>query len=169
MLSITYLRIAEHALLTIVAVAFLTAVRAERQDRAQLAVELAQAKQALAAADSRQHDRDTQLAHTLSNLAAQKRDIVTPNQILHALPQLIPLPTPITAAPAAGIPPPTTAPDGPKSQIALGSKPKSNMTSPQAVIPTEDLKPLYDFAIDCQACQTKLAASQANLTDERIK
>ena len=39
----------------------------------------------------------------------------------------------------------------------------------QAVIPTEDLKPLYDFALDCKACQAKLAAAQADLTDERTK
>jgi hypothetical protein len=45
----------------------------------------------------------------------------------------------------------------------------SNKTPPQAVIPTADLKPLYDFALDCKACQAKLAASQADLTDERAK
>jgi hypothetical protein len=31
------------------------------------------------------------------------------------------------------------------------------------------LKPLYDFTIDCQACQAKLAAAQGDLTDERKK
>lgn len=38
-----------------------------------------------------------------------------------------------------------------------------------AVIPAVDLKPLYDFTLDCQACQAKLAAAQADLTDERAK
>jgi hypothetical protein len=31
------------------------------------------------------------------------------------------------------------------------------------------LKPLYDFTIDCKACQAKLAAAQGDLTDERKK
>jgi hypothetical protein len=31
------------------------------------------------------------------------------------------------------------------------------------------LKPLYDFTIDCKACQAKLSAAQGNLTDERKK
>jgi hypothetical protein len=41
--------------------------------------------------------------------------------------------------------------------------------SAQAVIPAADLKPLYDFSLDCRACQAKLAAAQADLTDERAK
>jgi len=36
-------------------------------------------------------------------------------------------------------------------------------------MPSEDLKPLYDFAIDCKTCQAKLTAAQADLTDERAK
>jgi hypothetical protein len=44
-------------------------------------------------------------------------------------------------------------------------------TEPQtnAAIPAEDLKPLYDFTIECKACQAKLAAAQGDLTDERQK
>jgi len=37
------------------------------------------------------------------------------------------------------------------------------------VIPAEALKPLYDFTIDCKACQAKLTAAQADLTDEKTK
>jgi hypothetical protein len=32
-----------------------------------------------------------------------------------------------------------------------------------------DLKLLYDFALDCKACQAKLAASERDLTDEKTK
>lgn len=39
----------------------------------------------------------------------------------------------------------------------------------QALIPAQDLKPLYDFALDCKACQAKLSASQADLADEKTK
>ena len=58
---------------------------------------------------------------------------------------------------------PNAAPDNPL--------PKSppNDASPAAVLPATDLKPLYDFALDCQACQAKLTASQADLADEKTK
>ena len=36
-------------------------------------------------------------------------------------------------------------------------------------LPAEDLKPLYDFALECKACQDKLAAAQADLKDEKSK
>jgi hypothetical protein len=39
----------------------------------------------------------------------------------------------------------------------------------QAVIPGEDLKPLYDFALDCKACQARLIATQSDLSDEKAK
>jgi hypothetical protein len=36
-------------------------------------------------------------------------------------------------------------------------------------LPLEDLKPLYDFASDCKACQVKLTAAQGDLKDEQTK
>jgi hypothetical protein len=105
---------------------------------------------ALAAADARQHDRETQLAQTLATLAAEKRTIVTPAQIVCELPSQISLPSPMVLQSTPALP------DFPA--------PKAN-----AVIPAEDLKPLYDFTIDCKACQSKLAAAQGGLTDERKK
>src|SRR5467141_5445876 len=53
----------------------------------------------------------------------------------------------------------------------LNPKPADNakQAETQAVIPGEDLKPLYDFTIDCKACQSKLTAAQADLTDEKKK
>jgi hypothetical protein len=53
------------------------------------------------------------------------------------------------------------------SPIVLQSAPASPQTN--AAIPAEDLKPLYDFTIECKACQAKLAAAQGDLTDERQK
>ena len=47
--------------------------------------------------------------------------------------------------------------------------PNSPTPKPNAVVPAEDLKPLYDFTLDCKACQTKFATAQADLTDERSK
>jgi len=150
MTSPFWLRLVALVVVAVLGAAAIQAWRADRRDRSQLESELAATKQLLAAADVRQHDRDTQLAQTLATLAAEKRTIVTPAQIVRELPSQISLPSPITLQ---------TAPALPNSPT-----PKTN-----AVIPAEDLKPLYDFTIDCKACQAKLAASQGDLTDERKK
>jgi septal ring factor EnvC (AmiA/AmiB activator) len=145
-----WIRLAELTFASLLALVVYFSWRADRRDRDQLAAELAATKQLLSAADARQHDRDAQLAQTLASLAAAKRTIVTPAQIVHELPSQISLPSP----------------------IVLQSPPASpNSPSPQtnAVIPAEDLKPLYDFTIDCKACQSKLAAAQGDLNDERKK
>jgi type II secretory pathway pseudopilin PulG len=175
-----YIRLAALGLAAILCVAVIEAWRADRRDRAQLAAELAATKQLLAAADARQHDRDAQLAQTLAALAAEKRTIVTPAQILRELPNNIPLPAPITLQPPAAsvgaryivssqpaISPSTSnagqTPSHPSSLNAL------TPIEPNAVIPSTDLKPLYDFTLDCQACQAKLSAAQDDLADERQK
>ncbi len=145
-----WIHLAELAFALLLALAVFFSWRADRRDRSQLESELAATKQLLTAADARQHDRDTQLAQTLAALAAEKRTIVTPIQIVRELPTQISLPSP----------------------IVLESAPASpNSPSPQtnAVIPAEDLKPLYDFTIDCKACQAKLVTAQNDLTDERQK
>ncbi len=168
-MSIRYwIRIVEAAVLMLLAVAVIVSWRADRRDRAQLASELASTKKALADADTRQHERDTQLAQTLSALANLKRTIVTPAQIVRELPCEIPLPTPITLES-------TMAANSPTTQIPAG--PNLNSPAPpvtdgklsRAVIPAEGLKPLYDFALECKACQAKLTAAQSDLTDERTK
>ena len=143
-------RVAELTIAFLLALAVYFSWRADRRERSQLESELAATKQLLAAAAVRQHDRDAQLAQTLATLAAEKRAIVTPAQIVRELPSQISLPSPIVlqSAPAS---------------------PSSPTTQTNAVIPAEDLKPLYDFTIDCKACQAKLAAAQGDLTDERQK
>jgi len=144
------IHLAELTIAILLALAIFFSWRADRRDRAQLASELAATKQLLTAADARQHDRDTQLAQTLATLAAEKRTVITPAQIIRELPTQITLPSRITLQ---------TAPVLPNSPT-----PKTN-----AVIPAEDLKPLYDFTIECKACQAKLATSQSDLADERAK
>jgi type II secretory pathway pseudopilin PulG len=175
--SILKIRLAEIALVGILVTAFFAAWRAEREDRARLAVELATAKQVLAQADSRQHDRDAQLLQTLSALAAEKRTIVTPAEVLRDLPRRLPLPAPITLQPPpSSSQPPSSINQGQGSHSNTSNanpqnndKPASASGQTQAVIPAQDLKPLYDFAVDCQACQAKLAAAQGDLADEQTK
>lgn len=172
----------------ILCVAAIQAWRADRRDRANLAAELAATQQLLVAADARQRDRDAQLAQTLSALDAQKRAILTPSQIVQELAKNIPLPAPIalqapqTSSVGATLGSPATntsnATAGGASPVPTsGSSTTTTATSPQAeqkptagaVIPATDLKPLYDFTIDCQACQAKLSTAQRDLVDEKAK
>lgn len=164
-----WLKLAAAATAVALLAAMVQAWRADRRDRSQLAGELAATKQLLAAADSRQHDRDAQLAQTLATLAAEKRTIVTPAQIIRELPNTIPLPVPITlqTAQQPGVAQSTTNKSaGTTAQPAQAS---GQQAQQQAVIPAEDLKPLYDFTLDCKACQAKFAAAQSDLADERQK
>jgi hypothetical protein len=165
------LRLAELAVSAILATSLFLAWRAERNDRAKLTAELAAAQQSLTQATDRQQSRDADLLPTLATLAAQKRDVQTPRQILQALPQQIGLPQPITQAPPqtsgpTGLPPAVIT-DSPKDAAAQSKKPSAPES--QAVIPTADLKPLYDFALDCKACQAKLTTVQSDLADEKLK
>src|ERR1700688_5019591 len=172
------LRLAELLITATLAIAVLAAWRADRRDRAQLAAQLAAAKQSLEQADARQHERDAQLVQTLASLAAEKRADTTPAQIVRDLPNQIALPVPITlqspnsttasgqAACSSG---PGCGPEGLDPAQLAGSKPGAKPSPTNAVIPAEDLKPLYDFTLDCKACQSKLAAAQGDLADECAK
>lgn len=175
------------------AVALLAAViqawRADRRDRAHLAAELAATKQLLVAADARQRDRDAQLAQTLSALDAQKRAILTPAQIVSELQKNIPLPAlltldqpslitrgdtthhaPTTSAPILAPNPPSSASGDNAAAPSHSDQALGQPEAPsQALIPRADLKPLYDFTLDCQACQAKLSVAQNDLADEKAK
>ncbi len=163
------------AVLAIVAVT-LEALRAGRRDRAQLTAELASTKRSLAEADSRQHDRDVQLAQTLAALEAQKRATVTPAQIVRELQKSIPLPIPLVIQAEH----PTQFPqmdsgnastnEGVPAHQAIPAATNANNPAPDgAFLPRADLKPLYDFTLDCQACQAKLSTAQNDLADEKTK
>src|SRR5579864_1873966 len=178
------LRLVELLITATLAIAVLVAWRADRRDRAQLAAELAAAKQTLEQADARQHERDAQLVQTLASLATEKRTVSTPADIVRDLPNQIALPVPITlqspnstAASAkvtcsSGLPSSGKNPgcgaeglDSTQFTQSTGAKPSDT----NAVIPAEDLKPLYNFTLDCNSCQSKLAAAQGDLADERAK
>lgn len=181
------LKLAAIATAVALLIAFLEAWRADRRDRAQLAAELAATKQLLAAAGVRQRNRDAQLAQTLSALDAQKRATIAPDQIVRQLQRNIPLPAPIALQSAPqdaddrrgtihraplsplaekssnSLLPPATG--NPHPNTVGNHQPSSN----DVVLPRADLKPLYDFTLDCQACQAKLSAAQNDLADEKTK
>jgi hypothetical protein len=191
------IRLAETALVLLLAAAVILAWREARSDRAQLQAQLAAANQALAAATARQQDRDAKLSDVLTNIAAEKKAATTPDQLLAGIAREIGLPalltlqagatslpagrsTPSTTAESEGNPPsgttlqadaatslsPTVAP-GARLPSTIG--PAQMPSAPEAKIPAADLKPLYDYVLDCKACQAKLTAAQSDLADEKSK
>ena len=86
----------------------------------------------------------------------------SPREIVQALPHELPLPVAITL--------PADDAGQPEDSQARGMTAQAPAVQPStATLPVEDLKPLYDFALDCRACQARLAASESNLDDERQK
>jgi len=135
--------------------------RGAQHEQALLKAELQTTQKALADADSRQQSRNAQLAQLLAQLNHKKATIQNPAQIVAALPDVLPLPTPLTL-PAQAANPGLPAMRG-------GSKQPIETPTPKVQLPAEDLKPLYDFGVNCQECQGQLTAAQANLKDEQTK
>jgi len=130
--------------------------RAWREERARLRDEIAAAQKQVQEATARQQERDAQLADALRQIARRKEAVRTPEQVVRELPHDLPLPEPIRLVPA---PPEPGKPDG---------KPGAP-SQPVAILPAEDLKPLFDFVQDCKACQTERDALRKNLADEQAK
>lgn len=134
----------------------------------------------------------------LAALNAQKRAIVTPAQIVRELQKNIPMPAPLmlqstprdaderrgaiskisnskaeNRALAAITQVPDQTPQPAANQPAAISHPAQLLAQPgapdQALVPRADLKPLYDFTLDCQACRARLSAAQSDLADEKTK
>jgi hypothetical protein len=174
-----FLKLAEILVPVLLVVIIWTAWQADRRDRAQLATQLAAAQQTISQVSASQHDRDAVLTQTLAQIAAQKQASVTPAQILKDLPAALALPQPITLQPSDPgnvgarfiVPTAEATPTNPRaSQSQLPDNPTPKPGQPaDAVLPAADLKALYDFALDCKACQAKLATSQSDLTDEKAK
>jgi hypothetical protein len=176
MLSRIWLKLAEILVPVILAITIYVSWQADRRDRAQLATQLAAAQKTIADASASQHDRDTLLNQTLAQIAAQKQSAVTPTELLKDLPGALSLPAPITlqsAANAALAATPNTTKGSPAASGQAATLPNNPIPKPgqdaDAVLPAADLKPLYDFALDCKACKAKLAAAQSDLTDEKTK
>ena len=183
-----WLRLAEFLAPILITAVLILSWEADRRDRAQLATQLAAAQQTIAAAADRQKVRDAQLTQTLAQLSAERKSAITADQIVKALPQALGLPQPIAlrttgpnasvgarslglsreasaspVADAAAAPPSNQRDNLPNNPV-----PKSPSAG-DAILPSADLKPLYDFALDCQACRAKLATAQNDLADEKTK
>ncbi len=188
--------------LTAFAIALLTAAMAahawlaSRDEQQRLATTLAQQKQLLDAADTRERTRQTALNDTLAQIEKLKRATQTPQQIVAALPKYLSLPQPITlmnaqqgneasklgeTQEAPSVAPPTErqalvpAP-AQTAERADGSRrvPPTAPCDPSssncaAQIPAADLKPLYDYIQNCRACQAQLSTARQNASDDAAK
>jgi hypothetical protein len=162
-----WIRLAAFLTSLVLGVAIFQAWRADRLDRTQLAQDLTTTRQELAQASERQKLRDAQMETVVAQLEEQKRLVTTPAQIVRELPRQIGLPAPLVLGPAGANVTIAQVP-GETQNLPEGPIAKQGQTG-QVLIPDEDLKPLYDFALDCKVCQARLGAAQSDLADEKLK
>ena len=142
----------------VLAVSVFSAWRGARHEQTQLQAELKAAQAALAGATARQQARESDLDKVLAQINQQKVVAQKPAEIVQALPEVLPLPKPLTFEKE-------TAHGGSSSLTNGGGLPES----PKVNLPAEDLRPLYDFALDCKACPARLSALEGDLKDEQAK
>jgi hypothetical protein len=157
----SWIKVAAVLIALVAGVSVYFAWRGAQREQAQLKAELQATQKALADADARQKTRDSELAELVAGFNEKKATIQKPEQIVKALPEVLPLPTPIIL--------PTQPNDAGGQPIQKEGNPPADTASPKVSLPTEDLKPLYDFAVDCQECKAQLSAAQADLKDEQTK
>ena len=156
-----WLKIAAVLIALAAAVSVYYAWRETRREQAQLKAALQAAQKALTDADARQQARNAELANLLAQFNQKKTAVQSPAQVVQALPQVLPLPTPLSL--------PTAAAGMAVPAVPGSSKQPVESPNPKVQLPSEDLKPLYDFAVNCQECQAELAAAQGNLKDEQAR
>lgn len=169
------IELAAFAIALLIAAMAVHAWLSSRDEQQRLATTLAQQKQLLDAADTRERTRQSALNDTLAQIEKLKRATQTPQQIVAALPKLLSLPQPITIGPGASEGPPLAGEQtqqkgtgSPFNGVPTGSPP-GLPSVPAAQIPSADLKPLYDFIQDCRACQAQLTAARQNASDDAAK
>jgi hypothetical protein len=142
-----WIKLAAAVVVAVLAASVFVAWRDARKEQAALQAELKTTQQALAEATARQGSRDAAVNDLVAGLKKKEAAVQKPAQVVAALPDVLTLPSPITIE---------------TDKVPNGIQPKVNF-------PAADLKPLYDFAVECKACQTKLGAAQADLADEKLK
>ena len=170
-----------------------------RADRAKLESALAAQQQVISQAQQRESASTQVLATTLSQIASLKQTTQTPAEILSELPRYLPLPAPLEpvstnsaavnpaavagegtangeSAPAAtGASTPTageqatTGGASQKSENSAEAAPTKSAPQNGVLLPSADLKPLFDYVQDCRSCDARLSAAQQDLADERTK
>ena len=157
-----WIKLAAAVVVAVLVISVFVARRDARKEQVALQAELKTTQQALAEATTRQATRDAAMNDVVAGLKKKEATVQKPAQVVAALPDVITLPAPITID--AERPASEGGPYTGKSATSEvdGVQPKVNF-------PAVDLKPLYNFAADCKACQAKLGTAQADLADEKVK
>jgi type II secretory pathway pseudopilin PulG len=165
----TWIKIAAVVVVAVLAAGVFVGWRDARKEQAALQRELKTTQQALAEATARQASRDEAVNDLVAGLKKKEAAVQKPAQVVAALPDVITLPAPITIEAERPASPPSSgqAEGGPHTGKSVTSD--VDGVQPKVNFPAADLKPLYDFAADCKACQAKLGAAQADLADEKVK
>jgi len=158
-----WIKVAAVVVVAVLAASVFVAWRDARTQQAALEAELKTTQQALAEATARQATRDAAVNDLVVGLKKREATVQKPAQVVAALPDVITLPAPITIEPPQSTQNQTSG----KRQASPGNAPDN--IQPKVNFPAADLKPLYDFAVDCKTCQAKLGAAQADLADEKVK
>jgi|SRR5208337_2493740 len=164
------IRVGAVVVVVVLAVSVFFAWRGAQKQQLALQAELKTTQQALAEASAREATRDAAVKTLTSQMNQKKAEVQTPVQLIQALPEVLPLPTPLaigTERPASDPLATLRASGGPYTgKSAAGG---TDNGAQKLEFPAADLKPLYDFALDCKTCQAQLAAAQADLKDEKAK
>jgi hypothetical protein len=151
-----WLQVGAAGIVAVLGVSVVVAWRAERRETAQLQEQLKSAQQMLTEATARQSARNAALKQRVGQLQKTEKAVRTPEDVVKALPEVLPLPRPLVLEQTAGV-------------GLAGGKGAPASRSSKVSLPIEDLKPLYDSAVACKECQAELSVSQANLKDEKVK
>lgn len=150
-----------------------------RRSESELRSAMESTNKTIASAAGQQADRDVRLRTTLDEIGKLKASVKSPSQALAALPTVLPkLPEPIEITQPEGLAQtgksgsPERTIDAPKQTQGATSMQNSAAANPspaQLQIPQADLKPLYDAAQDCRACESQVATLNADLSDEKTQ
>lgn len=168
-------------LLATLVVSLLVAWHASRRDAQQLHDELQAAQKTIHAAQQREKDRDAAAAQIIAQMELLRSQAKDPLAILKALPRVLPLPESLRV-----LDEPTNSTENLASKT-ISEQQRNNADtatiennqerparralpeSPTLQMPAADLKPLYNFALDCQECRVRLQAAQGDLEDEKTR
>jgi hypothetical protein len=165
----SWIKLGAVVIVVVLAAGVFVAWRDARKEQAALQAELRTTQQALAEATARQASRDAAVNDLVAGLKKKETAVRKPGDVVAALPDVITLPAPITIDAERPASPLSSGQAEGGPYTGKNATSDINAVQPKVNFPAADLKPLYDFAVDCKACQAKLAASQADLADEKLK
>ena len=99
----SWLQVGVGAIVVVLAVSVFVAWRAVRQEQAQLQEKLKVAEAAVLDASAREATRGVALQQQLAEIQRQKKAVQRPEDVVKALPGVLPLPTAITLSEGSGV------------------------------------------------------------------